>query len=122
MAIWTSGETRSLKLRPVWQISRSTGIMCGIAGVLALNGSPVDPDILQRMNDLQRHRGPDGEGFLLGWPEAGGFHHQFSRKARSQNASGGIQVGLGHRRLAIIDLSDLGLQPMSSEDRSTWIV
>src|SRR5262249_28790696 len=101
---------------------RSTGIMCGIAGVLALNGSSIDPDILQRMNDLQLHRGPDGEGFLLGWPEAGGFHHQFLRNACGQGTSTRAQVGLGHRRLAIIDLSDLGLQPMTSGNRHTWIV
>ena len=65
--------------------------MCGIAGLIHLNGAPVSPVILQHMTDAIRHRGPDGEGH---WIE----NH----------------VGLGHRRLAIIDLSPAGHQPMIS--------
>jgi len=67
--------------------------MCGIAGVLNLKGEPVAPATLQRMTDAVAHRGPDGEG-----------HY---------SADG---VGLGHRRLAIIDLSDAARQPMVSHD------
>ena len=67
--------------------------MCGIAGVLNLDGKPVAADILRRMTDAMAHRGPDGEG---------------------QYASG--PLGLGHRRLAIIDLTDAAAQPMSSAD------
>ncbi|HEY4942134.1 MAG TPA: asparagine synthase (glutamine-hydrolyzing) [Rhizomicrobium sp.] len=65
--------------------------MCGIAGVLELNRDPISPVILRRMTDAIAHRGPDGEGFYNG---------EF--------------VGLGHRRLAIIDLSPAGHQPMIS--------
>ena len=65
--------------------------MCGIAGLLNTDGAPVDPGILQAMTDAIAHRGPDGEG---SWIEGG--------------------VGLGHRRLAIIDLSALAQQPMVS--------
>jgi asparagine synthase (glutamine-hydrolysing) len=67
--------------------------MCGIAGLIHLSGEAVSPVVLQRMTDAIAHRGPDGEGH---WIEGG--------------------VGLGHRRLAIIDLSPLGHQPMISVD------
>ena len=68
--------------------------MCGITGLINLNGAPVSPVILQKMTDAISHRGPDGEGH---WIE--------------ENA------GLGHRRLAIIDLSPAGHQPMISADQ-----
>lgn len=67
--------------------------MCGIAGFLNLNGEAASPAILRRMTDAIAHRGPDGEGL---------FTDRF--------------VGLGHRRLAIIDLSAAGEQPMASRD------
>lgn len=67
--------------------------MCGIAGIFNLNGELVSPVILRKMTDAIAHRGPDGEGF---------YTDSF--------------VGLGHRRLAIIDLSPAGHQPMLSED------
>lgn len=67
--------------------------MCGIAGVFNLDGAPVPGDLLRRMTDAIAHRGPDGEGFY---------------------SDGG--VGLGHRRLAIIDLSSEGAQPMVTAD------
>ncbi|HIF58127.1 MAG TPA: asparagine synthetase B, partial [Rhodospirillales bacterium] len=65
--------------------------MCGIAGVLNGNGEPVSSKIIKNMTDAISHRGPDGEGC---WIEA--------------------NVGLGHRRLSIIDLSPAGHQPMIS--------
>ncbi|MEO5328836.1 MAG: asparagine synthase (glutamine-hydrolyzing) [Magnetococcus sp. THC-1_WYH] len=67
--------------------------MCGITGLINRNGVPVSPVILQKMTDAIDHRGPDGEGH---WIEG--------------------NVGLGHRRLAIIDLSPAGHQPMISAD------
>ena len=73
--------------------------MCGIAGVLNLTGEPVAPAALKRMTDAVAHRGPDGEGHYA--------------------ANG---VGLGHRRLAIIDLSDAARQPMASADGRLQIV
>lgn len=65
--------------------------MCGIAGLIDLTGNSVSPVILKQMTDVIEHRGPDGEGH---WIEG--------------------NVGLGHRRLAIIDLSPSGHQPMIS--------
>ncbi len=67
--------------------------MCGITGIINLDGAPVSPVILQKMTDAIAHRGPDGEGQ---WVEG--------------------SVGLGHRRLAILDLSPAGHQPMISSD------
>jgi asparagine synthase (glutamine-hydrolysing) len=67
--------------------------MCGIAGLLNLDGASVSPPVLQNMTDAIAHRGPDGEGHWIEGP-----------------------LGLGHRRLAIIDLSPLGHQPMVSLD------
>jgi asparagine synthase (glutamine-hydrolysing) len=66
--------------------------MCGICGVVAL-GLPPERETVARMTQALAHRGPDGEGFYV--------------------AEG---VALGHRRLAIIDLSDAGQQPFASED------
>lgn len=68
--------------------------MCGIAGIFNINGEPVSPVMLRRMTDAIAHRGPDSEGF---------YTDSF--------------IGLGHRRLAIIDLSPAGHQPMVTADR-----
>lgn len=73
--------------------------MCGIAGIFNLNGEPVSPVLLRKMTDAIAHRGPDGEGFYI---------DSF--------------IGLGHRRLAILDLSPAGHQPMISEDKKYAIV
>src|SRR5713101_194736 len=103
--------------------------MCGIVGIVALGGErggggkrPVDVAVLQQMNDLQTHRGPDGEGFLLGWPGAGEFRHAILPHTTHWDARAPVTVGLGHRRLAILDLSDRGLQPMTVGDAQRWIV
>src|SRR5512136_2203087 len=67
--------------------------MCGITGILNLNGEPVSQVILRKMADAIAHRGPDGEGYFCD-----------------------SAVGLGHRRLAIIDLSAAAHQPMLSRN------
>jgi asparagine synthase (glutamine-hydrolysing) len=77
--------------------------MCGITGIADLGGS-VDPEVLRRMANTLRHRGPDDESYHIPAPRAGG-----------------TAIGLGFRRLAIIDLSG-GRQPMANEDGSLWIV
>lgn len=66
--------------------------MCGIAGVFNLDGEPVAAGLLKRMTDAIAHRGPDGEGHYTDGP-----------------------IGLGHRRLSIIDLSAAARQPMGNE-------
>lgn len=72
--------------------------MCGITGILNLDGAPASPVVLKRMTDSLAHRGPDGEGQFVDGP-----------------------VGLGHRRLSIIDLSPAGRQPMQMPDGSLVI-
>jgi asparagine synthase (glutamine-hydrolysing) len=73
--------------------------MCGISGIINLDlQKPVDRTDLVNMTRALRHRGPDGEGFYVAGP-----------------------IGLGHRRLAIIDLAG-GKQPITNEDRTMWIV
>ena len=73
--------------------------MCGIAGIFDSRGrSLVDPVLLRRMTDVLYHRGPDGDGF---------YH-----------APG---IGLGHRRLAVVDLVT-GDQPLFNEDRTVCLV
>lgn len=73
--------------------------MCGIVGVWQFDGRAIDPSALERMRDVLVHRGPDDAGL---WLEG--------------------TVGLGHRRLAIIDLSEAGRMPMSSADGAVQAV
>lgn len=78
--------------------------MCGIAGFVLTKNQDDCGNTLREMTRAVKHRGPDDEGF-------------FEAYARN----GSSQVGMGHRRLAIIDLSS-GHQPMSNEDGSVQIV
>ena len=72
--------------------------MCGICGAFSFSGAPVDRALIDAMTRAIRHRGPDGAGSYLSGP-----------------------VGLGHRRLSIIDLAG-GAQPISNEDGTIQIV
>jgi asparagine synthase (glutamine-hydrolysing) len=72
--------------------------MCGICGIYNFDGRLVDEEILRKMNHTLIHRGPDGEGYYIG-----------------------KNIGLGHRRLSIIDLEG-GKQPMGNEDGSIQVV
>ncbi len=73
--------------------------MCGIAGIVNLDGRPVDEALLGRMNRVMRYRGPDDSGV---WVEG--------------------NAGVASQRLAIIDLSPAGHQPMTNENESLWLV
>jgi len=77
--------------------------MCGITGVLSFTNSAfrVSEPYLTRMRDVMAHRGPDGAGIFV---------------------SPDRRLGLGFRRLAIIDLSERAMQPMSNEDGTLWVV
>jgi asparagine synthase (glutamine-hydrolysing) len=71
--------------------------MCGIAGIVDLQGRSVEPSLVRRLCNVLAHRGPDDEGYHITGP-----------------------VGLGQRRLAILDLAG-GRQPMSNEDGTVWV-
>ncbi len=77
--------------------------MCGIVGVLSFTNSAfrVSEPYVTRMRDMMSHRGPDGAGIFV---------------------SADRRLGLGFRRLAIIDLSERAMQPMSNEDGTLWVV
>jgi asparagine synthase (glutamine-hydrolysing) len=72
--------------------------MCGIAGIVDTHGSHSSGDAVARLTDALRHRGPDADGI---WSDD--------------------YCALGHRRLAIIDLSEAGRQPLTNEDGTIWI-
>lgn len=74
--------------------------MCGIVGIWNTDGRPVDRAEMDIFTDTLAHRGPDGRGVHV-----------------DTDAS----LGLGHRRLSILDLSDAGRQPMSYADGRYWI-
>ncbi len=76
--------------------------MCGIVGIYHYNNNKsVNADVLKEMRDSMVHRGPDAAGIWI---------------------SPDRKIGLGHRRLSIIDLSDAATQPMSNENGDIWIV
>jgi asparagine synthase (glutamine-hydrolysing) len=74
--------------------------MCGISGIIFPNNKSVSATILKQMTDVIAHRGPDGDGHWI-----------------SENKN----IGLGHRRLSIIDLSHEADQPMHYADRYTIV-
>jgi len=73
--------------------------MCGICGKLDFYKNRISEELLEKMCRSFPYRGPDDEGIYIDPP-----------------------VGLGHRRLSIIDLSPAGHQPMHNEDESIWVV
>ena len=72
--------------------------MCGIAGIFHLSGRPVAPTDIKRMTKALAHRGPDGEDVFV-----------------NEN------LALGHRRLAILDVSSKASQPMASKNEE-WVI
>jgi len=72
--------------------------MCGICGVLNKEKGGVDQKLVKEMNEEIEHRGPDQHGYYFD-----------------------DNIGLGHRRLSIIDLSERGRQPMKNEQGDVWI-
>src|SRR3989344_8762783 len=74
--------------------------MCGITGIYSFKGgNGIDQSLLRSMTKVLSYRGPDSEGYYTD-----------------------SYVGLGHRRLSIIDLSEKGKQPMCNENGDIWIV
>jgi asparagine synthase (glutamine-hydrolysing) len=83
--------------------------MCGICGKINIDGKEIPQKLIQLMSSVLSHRGPDDEGVYLNNPSEGKGHPS-------------VSVGLGHRRLSIIDLTKAGTQPMSNEAGTIWMV
>jgi len=112
--------------------------MCGIAGWVDFTGREVDREVLAAMGSILGPRGPDDEGYLLGCPQTGVWQvaggpdtpvailespdPYLPKQRLSSIATIGSSLGLVSRRLAIIDLSPRGHQPLCNEDASVWIV
>ncbi len=79
--------------------------MCGIVGILTRNSS-IPPGLLEQATFSLAHRGPDDSGIVV------------VREAQPES----LEIGLGHRRLSILDLSPLGHQPMQDPITGSWIV
>lgn len=89
---------------PIAEKARRVIVMCGIAGFIAPENEASARSRLARMTEALAHRGPDGEGAVI--------------------LPAGVPpwvVALGHRRLAILDLSEAGRQPMSTPDKAHWM-
>src|SRR5690349_6509493 len=98
--------------------------MCGICGVVSFNRNPVVPHVAAMTASI-RHRGPDGEGYVffsddafiaaLGNDATASLRNAplpYAPAERIENLRGSFQIGLGNRRLKILDLHDTGHQPM----------
>lgn len=87
--------------------------MCGIVGIISKNR--IQNSIIKTMNDALVHRGPDDEGFLVS------NSIKDLELSKCDYLDGNYNLAFGHRRLAIVDLSPFGHQPMNYLDRY-WIV
>jgi len=107
--------------------------MCGIAGLIDLSGKPIDPVLLKSMSDAIRYRGPDDEGYVLidkATSRARAYSGIDSPTAikeilppfRVPTDNFAANIGLSHRRFAIIDLSPRGHQPLFDADGSHCLV
>ncbi|HOY33204.1 MAG TPA: asparagine synthase (glutamine-hydrolyzing) [Bacteroidales bacterium] len=110
--------------------------MCGIAGILKIE--PSAPEVtasLHKMADKLRHRGPDDEGYVCFGNNntyvCGGKDTQqgawdmnlsYAVQDNIETVPGGQFLGLAHRRLAVIDLSPAGHQPMCNDSKTVWVV
>ena len=103
--------------------------MCGIAGIYRLDGGAVDVNYMVEATHLMRHRGPDGEGYLL-LNTSSGAHSLRNGSDTPSNISHPMvtepvpfspDLVLAHRRLAIIDLSPGGHEPITVPDERLWL-
>ncbi len=97
--------------------------MCGIAGIYSQAGTPTNSRVVAAMIRAQAHRGPDGQGAVLIDPtgkedaiSSRGMEAMGSRQPSSRHS-----LALAHCRLAILDLTPLGHQPMGSDDGRCWV-
>jgi asparagine synthase (glutamine-hydrolysing) len=112
--------------------------MCGITAIICCKGKSISPKHLKKMNDVLSHRGPDDEGFVLfdnsmndilkcygsNTPDEVKNHPSpYTTQLFDINGvTEEIRIGLGHRRLSVIDLTPAGHEPMSYGDNNYWII
>lgn len=110
--------------------------MCGIAGLFCYE--TPSPDLTQTLREMSlrlRHRGPDDEGFVLfseGQIQVAGSNHTqpsawnapfpYAPVKQLSELNGPFTLGMAHRRLSVIDLTEAGHQPMCNADQTLWIV
>ncbi len=102
--------------------------MCAIAGIVNLNGQPVNVSLLRRMNDQLRHRGRDDEGYVFIQPDLGSWAEYSGADTprvlletyptlRDSHHHLPFAIGLAHRRFAIVDLTTRAHQPFFDSDK-----
>lgn len=97
--------------------------MCGIAGIISLSNTPINPTYLTKMSDSINYRGPDGEGFLFTNESDLSISLKEKRpKAAVIHFSHVQHIALAHRRLSIVDLAASANQPMSDATERYYIV
>lgn len=104
--------------------------MCGICGIFNINSEPINKEHLLKMGKLIHHRGPDDEGYLLVNTTEQKISHCHAENTIEEFKSTlpyiledfNANIGMGFRRLSIIDLSPAGHQPMTDAKNRCWIV
>ncbi len=98
--------------------------MCGIYGRVTVPAAgALSPELCRRQTDSLRHRGPDAGGYLLAESRTGAcsLHREGASQTSAWSRPSGWDLFLGHRRLAILDLSDAAAQPMEAAQGRYWI-
>ncbi len=101
--------------------------MCGIVAIWNRDGRPLERTALQRAVASLVRRGPDDEGYVLIDTRSGravpcgGADTRVAGLPRLEDVDGDFDLALGHRRLAIVDASPAGHQPMATDDGRLWI-
>ena len=95
--------------------------MCGIFGIVT-GGRPLDLELCRQQTDSLIHRGPDSAGYFGACSRTGKYSLALQPLRPEAGSSGNWDIFMGHRRLAILDLSPQAAQPMTDPTGRYWIV